>query len=63
MDEFLKDMPQGGFEIFMDACPLCEFCNIDYTYDSSFLLRVKKVRGVRFKSSEEYHTTITFYQR
>ena len=62
-NEVLKDMPHRGFEIFMDACPLCEFCNIDYTSESSFLEKWKKVRSVGFNSSEESHVTSTFDQR
>ena len=36
-DEFLKEMPWGGFRIFVDAWYLCAFCNIDYTSESYFL--------------------------
>ena len=25
-DDVLKEMPWGGFEIFMDECSPCEFC-------------------------------------
>ena len=61
-DEFLKEMPWGGFRIFVDAWYLCAFCNIDYTSKSYFLEMGKKVVGVGFKSSGELHLEITFYQ-
>ena len=52
-NDVLKDMPQGGFGIFIDAWSLCAFFNMDHTSESSFLERGKKVRGVYFKSSGE----------
>ena len=30
-DGILKGIPQGGFELFVDALSLCSFCNMDYT--------------------------------
>ena len=50
-DYVLKKMPWGGFGIFLDACSLCAFYNMDYTSEYSFLERVKKFRGLGFKSS------------
>ena len=55
-------MPQEGFGIFMDACSLCEFFNMEYTADSSFLERGKNIIGVCFKSSVEYHVAVIFDQ-
>ena len=54
-------MPQGVFGVFMDAWYLCEFCNVDYTSDSSLLERLTKVIGVRFNSSGEARVAIIFY--
>ena len=52
-DNVLKEMPRGGFGLFVNAWSLCEFCNMEYTYESSFLERGNKVRGVGIKSSWE----------
>ena len=49
--------------IFVDAWSLCAFFNIDYTSESSFLERGKKVRGGNFKSSGESRVTSTFDQQ
>ena len=62
-DGVLKEIPQGGFDIFVDAWSLCEFCNTDYTYENSFLERVNKVRGGNFKSSVEAGVVSNFDQR
>ena len=62
-DEVLKEIPRGGFGIFVNAWYLCEFCNMDYTSDSLFLERGNKVRGLGFKSSVEAHVKSTFDQR
>ena len=62
-DDFLKEMPWGGFGIFVDAWSLCAFCSMDFTSESSFLESVNKVRGANFKSSGEAHVASTFYQR
>ena len=43
-DYILKEMPWGGFGLFVDAWSPCAFFNMDYTYESSFLERGKKVR-------------------
>ena len=62
-DDVLKEMPWGGFGIFVDAWYLCAFFNMEYTSESSFLEKAKKVRGVNFKSSGEARVAITFDQR
>ena len=62
-DAVLKEMPQGGFGIFVNTWSLCKFSNMDYTSDSSFLERGKKTRGVNFKSSGEAHVSSTIDQR
>ena len=49
-DDVLKEMPWGGFGIFLYACSLCAFYNMDYTSEYSFIERVKKFRGLGFKS-------------
>ena len=36
-DDALKEMSWGGFWIFVDAWSPCEFCNVDYNSESSFL--------------------------
>ena len=48
-DDVLKEIPWGGFGIFVDAWSPCAFCKMDYTSESSFLERRNKVRGVIFK--------------
>ena len=30
-DDVLKEIPQGGFGLFVDAWYLCAFCNMEYT--------------------------------
>ena len=35
--DVLKEMPQGGLGIFVDAWSLCEFFNMDYISESSLL--------------------------
>ena len=62
-DDVLKETTMGGSGIFMDACSLCEFCNMGYTSKSFFLERVNKVRGVEFKLSGEVRVASTLYQR
>ena len=59
-DDVLKEIPQGGFGIFVNAWSLCAFFNMDYTSEFSFLERGKKVRGVHFKSSGEASVASTF---
>ena len=49
-DDVLKEITHGSFGLFVDACYLCEFCNMDYISESSFLDRGKEVRGENFKS-------------
>ena len=41
----------GDFFPFVDAWGICTFFSMDYTYESSFLKKGKKVIGVNFKSS------------
>ena len=36
-DDALKEISWGGFWIFVDAWSPCEFCNVDYNSESSFL--------------------------
>ena len=43
--------------------PYVNFVNIDYTYESSLLEKLKKVRGANLKSSGEACVASTFYQR
>ena len=62
-DGVLKEMPRGGFVLFMDAWYLCALCSMYYTSESSFLERGKKVRGMNFKSSGESRVARNFYQR
>ena len=62
-DEVLKDIPQEGFGIFVDAWSLCVFFNVDYTSDYLFLFRVKKFRGLVFKTPGEARVDSTFDQR
>ena len=62
-DDVLKEMHQGGSGLFVDACYLCEFFNVDYTSDSFLLERVNDFRGVGFKLSGEFCVACTFYQR
>ena len=61
-DDFLKEMPQGGFGIFVGAWYLCAFFNMDYTSESSFLERKNKSRGANFKSSGESYVARNFEQ-
>ena len=62
-DDVLKEISEGGLGLFVDAWYLCAFFNMDYTSESSFLERGKKVRGANFKSSGEDQMGSTFYQR
>ena len=62
-DDVLKEMPWGGLGVFVDAWSLCAFFKMDYTSESRFLEREKKVRGVGFKSSGEARVKSTFDQR
>ena len=50
-DGVLKEIPRGGFGLFVDAWSLCTFCNMYYTSESSLIERGNTVRGVGFKSS------------
>ena len=58
-DGVLKEMTWGGSGIFVDACSLYEFCNMDYTSESSILEKVNKGIGVGFNSSGEAHLANT----
>ena len=62
-DGVLKEIPRGGFGIFINSWSLCEFFNIEYTFDSSVLERVNKVRGSNYKSSGEAHVASTLDQQ
>ena len=62
-DDVLKEIPWGGFGLFVDAWSRYAFCNMDYTADFYFLERGKKVRRANFKSSGEASVTSTFDQR
>ena len=61
-DGVQKEMPWGGFGVFVDACSLCAFYNIYYIYGSTFTERWKKPRGVGFKSSGEARVASPFNQ-
>ena len=41
-DDVLKEMPRGGFGLFVDAWSLCEFCNMDYTSEYYFLKKERR---------------------
>ena len=43
--DVLKEIPQGGLGIFLYAWSLCAFFNMEYTSESSFLEKGKKVIG------------------
>ena len=60
--DVLKEMPWGGFGIFVDAWYLCAFFNMEYTSESSSLERGKKIRGAKLKSSGEDHVGNNFDQ-
>ena len=68
-DDVLKEILWGGFGILVYAWSLCALCNMDYTSESSFLEKGKKVRGSNFKSSGEarvarpYLSCRTIYMR
>ena len=62
-DDVLNNMPWGVLGIFVDAWYLCAFGNVGYTFDSYFLERRGKVRGVGHKSSGESCVASTFDQR
>ena len=59
----LKEIPWIFFGIFVYDWTLCEFFNMDYTFESSLLERGKKVRGVNFNSSGESRVASTFDQQ
>ena len=44
-DDVLKEMHRGSFGLFVDAWSLCEYFNMDYNSESSFLESRKKVEG------------------
>ena len=59
-DDVLKEIPWGGFGLFVDAWYQCEFCNMEYTAESYFLERGRNVIGENFKSSGKDRVEITF---
>ena len=61
-DDALKEIPWGGFGLFVDAWSLCAFCNMVYTSESSLLERGKNVRGTYFNSSGEACVASNFDQ-
>ena len=61
--DVLKEIPRGGFGIFVDACSKYPFCNMDYISKSSFPESGNKVRGVVSKSWVEAHMASTFDQQ
>ena len=61
--DVLKEIPQGGLGIFLYAWSLCAFFNMEYTSESSFLEKGKKVIGANFKSSGEARVASTFDQK
>ena len=61
--DVLKEIPRGGFGIFVDACSKYPFCNMDYISKFSSPESGNKVRGVVSKSWVEAHMASTFDQR
>ena len=59
-NDALKEISRGVFGLFVNNCHLCVFCNMDYTSKSYLLEKVKKVRGLGFKSSGEALVASTF---
>ena len=61
-DEVLKEIPRGGFGIFVDAWYMCDFCNMDQTSKSYFIEIGNKVRGVSYNTSGEAQVANTYNQ-